>query len=211
MSPAVFRFAPSPNGYLHFGHARSALLNADLARERNGRFLLRVEDIDQARCRPEFERAIYEDLEWLGLTWEQPVRRQSDQFGSYRAALARLDRDGLIYRSFESRAEIARLIAERERQAKWPRDPDGTPLYPGIAKMMSPAERDRRVAAGEPYAWRFDVAAALRRTGPLTWQEDDQVVAAKSRVLGRHCAGAQGYADELPLVGGGRRCGAGRD
>src|SRR4051795_11735630 len=103
----IFRFAPSPNGYLHLGHAYSALLNAKMARERGGRFLLRIEDIDAARCRPEYERAIYEDLAWLGMTWEQPVRRQSEQLEDYRAALARLDAQGLLYPGFESRAEIA--------------------------------------------------------------------------------------------------------
>src|ERR671936_2265098 len=90
MPPPVFRFAPSPNGYLHLGHAYSALLNFDLARQSGGRFLLRIEDIDVTRCRPEYEAAIYEDLAWLGLTWEQPVRRQSEHFDAYRAALEKL-------------------------------------------------------------------------------------------------------------------------
>jgi glutamyl-Q tRNA(Asp) synthetase len=176
MPPPVFRFAPSPNGYLHLGHALSALLNADMAREAGGRLLLRIEDIDGTRCRPEYETAIFEDLAWLGLAWEQPVRRQSEHFVDYRAALAKLDAMGLIYPSFESRAEIARLVAARDRQApiqkgRWPRDPDGAPLYPGDAKSLPPAERARRIGAGEPYALRLDVAAALARTGPLTWRE----------------------------------------
>ena len=147
--PPVFRFAPSPNGYLHLGHALSALLNADRARAAGGRLLLRIEDIDETRCRPEYEAAIYEDLAWLGIAWEQPVRRQSEHYGDYRAALAQLEAMGLIYPSFESRAEIARLVAERETssQETWPRDPDGAPLYPGDAKTMSPAERARRMAA----------------------------------------------------------------
>ena len=139
-------------------------------RRRGGRLLLRIEDIDAARCRPEYEAAIYEDLAWLGIAWEQPVRRQSEHYGDYRAALARLDAMGLIYPSFESRAEIAALVAERESKP-WPRDPDGAPLYPGAAKTMPPAERARRMAAGEPYALRLDMAAALARAGPLTWQE----------------------------------------
>ena len=168
--PPVFRFAPSPNGYLHLGHALSALLNAEMARAAGGRLLLRIEDIDATRCRPEYEAAIYEDLAWLGLAWEQPVRRQSEHFDDYRAALAKLDALGLIYPSFESRAEIAALVAEREAR-DWPRDPDGAPLYPGNAKTMAPAERARRMAAGEPYALRLDMAAALARTGPLTWTE----------------------------------------
>ncbi len=108
-SMAVFRFAPSPNGYLHLGHALSALINVDMARAAGGRLLLRIEDIDRTRCRPEFETAIYEDLAWLGLAWEEPVRRQSEHFERYRAALAKLDAQGLVYPSFESRAEIARL------------------------------------------------------------------------------------------------------
>jgi glutamyl-Q tRNA(Asp) synthetase len=165
--PPVFRFAPSPNGYLHLGHALSALINADMARASGGRLLLRIEDIDRARCRPEFETAIYEDLAWLGLAWEQPVRRQSENFEAYRAALATLDAAGLVYPSFESRAEIAAALAEQNDA--WPRDPDGAPLYPGHAKHLPGSERGRRLAGGEPYALRLDMAAALR--DPLTWSE----------------------------------------
>jgi glutamyl-Q tRNA(Asp) synthetase len=171
MPPPVFRFAPSPNGYLHLGHALSALLNADRAKTVRGRLLLRIEDIDAARCRPEYETAIYEDLAWLGLRWEQPVRRQSEQYDDYRAVLAQLDALGLVYPSFESRAEIARLVTEREAHGAWPRDPDGAPHYPGAAKTMAAAERARRMAAGEPYALRLDMAAAIARIGPFTWQE----------------------------------------
>ncbi len=171
MPPPVFRFAPSPNGYLHLGHALSALLNADMASAAGGRLLLRIEDIDEARCRPEYEAAIYEDLAWLGLRWEQPVWRQSEHYEDYRAALAQLDALGLVYPSFESRAEIARLVAEREAHGAWPRDPDGAPLYPGAAKTMAAAERARRMAAGEPYALRLDMAAAIACTGPLSWEE----------------------------------------
>ena len=114
--PPVFRFAPSPNGYLHLGHALSALLNADMAQAAGGRLLLRIEDIDETRCRPEYEAAIYEDLAWLGLAWEQPVRRQSEHYDDYRAALAKLEAMGLIYPSFESRAEIARWSPTRARR-----------------------------------------------------------------------------------------------
>ncbi len=167
-TPPVFRFAPSPNGYLHLGHALSALFNADQALAAGGRLLLRIEDIDETRCRPEYEAAIYEDLAWLGIAWEQPVRRQSEHYKDYRAALAKLDALGLIYPSFDSRAEIAQMVAARE---PWLRDPDGAPLYPGAAKSLAPAERARRMAAGEPYALRLDMQAALARTGPLTWQE----------------------------------------
>jgi glutamyl-Q tRNA(Asp) synthetase len=169
--PPVFRFAPSPNGYLHLGHALSALLNADLARASNGRLLLRIEDIDTARCRPQYETAIYDDLAWLGLHWESPIRRQSEHWDSYRRALAQLEVMGLIYPSFESRAEIARLVTDREAQGPWPRDPDGVPLYPGHAKNMSVAERNRSIEAGEPYALRLDMRAAMLRAGTMTWLE----------------------------------------
>jgi glutamyl-Q tRNA(Asp) synthetase len=167
----VFRFAPSPNGPLHLGHALSALINAEMARAACGRLLLRIEDIDAARCRPEYEQAIYRDLAWLGIAWEEPVRRQSEHFDDYRAALGRLDALGLVYPSFESRGEIARLVAERETAGPWPRDPDGAPLYPGLARALPPVERRRRVAAGEPYALRLDMAAALARVGSLAWSE----------------------------------------
>ena len=169
--PPVFRFAPSPNGYLHLGHALSALLNADRARAVGGRLLLRIEDIDATRCRPQYEAAIHEDLGWLGLGFEQPIRRQSEHYDDYRAALAKLEAQGLLYPSFESRAEIARLVAEREAQRPWPRDPDGAPLYPGAAKTMPAPERARRLQTGEPYALRLDMASALARVGPLTWSE----------------------------------------
>jgi glutamyl-Q tRNA(Asp) synthetase len=170
--PPVFRFAPSPNGYLHLGHALSALLNADKAQPAGGLLLLRIEDIDTSRCRPEFEAAIYEDLAWLGLTWEQPVRRQSEHFGAYRDALDKLEAMGLIYPSFESRAEIVALVAARETLGPWPRDPDGAPLYPGDARSLSRVERDRLIASGAPYAMRLDMAAAVKRTGPLSWLEN---------------------------------------
>ena len=171
MTSPVFRFAPSPNGYLHLGHALSALRNFELARAAGGRFLLRIEDIDAARCRPDYEQAIYDDLAWLGITWEQPVRRQSAHFDEYGAALARLDAMGLVYPSFESRGEIARLVAARETLAPWPRDPDGAPVYPGDARALPPSERRRRMEAGDPYALRLDMAAALARTGALSWGE----------------------------------------
>src|SRR5712671_2944455 len=114
MPPPVFRFAPSPNGYLHLGHAYSALLNTDLARRAGGRLLLRIEDIDTTRCRPEFEAAIVEDLAWLGIAWETPVRRQSEHLDVYLDALNKLAAQGLVYPSFESRAKIAKLVAQRE-------------------------------------------------------------------------------------------------
>jgi glutamyl-Q tRNA(Asp) synthetase len=171
MLPPVFRFAPSPNGYLHLGHALSALLNADMARAARGRLLLRIEDIDATRCRPEYEAAIYEDLAWLGLTWEQPVWRQSEHGDDYRRALARLEAMGLVYPSFESRAEIASLVAEKEKQRPWPRDPDGAALYPGNGKSLPASERIHLMNSGAPYALRLDTAAALAQSGPLTWHE----------------------------------------
>ena len=166
--PPVFRFAPSPNGDLHLGHAYSALLNFDGARESGGRLLLRIEDIDAARCRPEFEAAIYQDLGWLGIGWETPVRRQSEHLSEYRAAVEKLAAMGLVYPSFESRAEIAKLVAQREANAPWPRDPDGAPLYPGAAKLLSSHERARLLESGAPYALRLDMAAACARAAAMS-------------------------------------------
>ena len=120
MPQPVFRFAPSPNGPLHLGHALSALLNFDMARAAGGRLLLRMEDIDTARCRPEFEAAIVEDLSWLGIEWEQPVRRQSGHFDDYRLALAKLAAMRLTFPSFESRAEIAHMVSDRDVRERWP-------------------------------------------------------------------------------------------
>lgn len=172
MPPPVFRFAPSPNGFLHLGHARSALLNFDLARQSGGRMLLRIEDIDTTRCRPEYEQAIYDDLAWLGIEWEQPVRRQSEHLPLYREAVERLTRKGLIYPAFESRADIARMVAEKDKSGPWPRDPDGAPLYPGTGKHLTEAERAQRLRAGTPYALRLDMDAAVARAGLLSWIEE---------------------------------------
>lgn len=160
MTQPVFRFAPSPNGRLHLGHAYSALLNAKFACETAGRLLLRIEDIDHTRARPEYEAGIYEDLGWLGLAWETPVRRQSEHLDDYRAALQRLRGKELVYPCFCSRRDIATAISERPAAAIWPRDPDGSPLYPGTCRGLSPAAVAMRVAAGEPHAWRLDMAAA---------------------------------------------------
>jgi glutamyl-Q tRNA(Asp) synthetase len=169
---SVFRFAPSPNGYLHLGHALSALLNTDMARAVGGEMLLRIEDIDDARCRPEYEEAIYEDLRWLGVTWREPVRRQSEHHADYRAAIAKLDAMGLIYPAFESRSEISRYVEERENSGEvFPRDPDGAICYPGMSKSLPEVERRRLIAAGAPYALRFDMERAVARVGHLTWTE----------------------------------------
>lgn len=164
----VFRFAPSPNGYLHLGHAYSALLNAKMARESGGRLLLRIEDIDIARCRPEYERAIYEDLAWLGLDWEEPVRRQSEHLFDYAQALAELRERRLIYPCFCTRGDILRAIAGRP---DWPHDPDGSPLYPGTCRHLNAAECAARLACGERAAWRLDLAKASGQVGALAWCE----------------------------------------
>jgi glutamyl-Q tRNA(Asp) synthetase len=165
----VFRFAPSPNGYLHLGHGFSALLNHEMAVASGGKLLLRIEDIDLERCRPEFERAIYEDLEWLGLRWGMPVRRQSDHFDAYRDALETLKKHGFVYPCFCSRADVAAATSERPG---WPRDPDDSPLYPGTCKHLSAAERQRKLKAGQPAAWRLDMQAALKAIGhPIDWRE----------------------------------------
>ena len=156
MPPPVFRFAPSPNGYLHLGHAYSALLNFDLAQQSGGRFLLRIEDIDPTRCKPEFETAIYQDLDWLGIAWEQPVRRQSRHLADYRDTIEKLSARGLLYSSFESRAEIAKLVEQREANGQWPRDPDGVPLYPGTAKLLSADQRGRLLREWRKPAHRAD-------------------------------------------------------
>jgi glutamyl-Q tRNA(Asp) synthetase len=147
------------------------LLNFDSARRAGGRFLLRIEDIDLTRCRPEFETAIYEDLAWLGIIWETPVRRQSEHLSEYRDAVEKLAAEGLVYPSFETRGEIARLVAQREVEAPWPRDPDGTPLYPGAAKSLPADQRARLVKSGALYALRLDMAAARARAGDLAWLE----------------------------------------
>ena len=173
-SPPVFRFAPSPNGYLHLGHALSAFINADSAAKTGGRMLLRIEDIDQSRCRPDYEEAILDDLVWLGLTWEVPVRRQSEHMTDYKAALDKLNAMGLVYPSFESRADIDKLVSEREASGGWPRDPDGALLYPGAGKAMPPAERKKRMDAGAPYALRLDMTAALARVDDLSWREGEE-------------------------------------
>jgi len=169
----TFRFAPSPNGELHLGHAYSALLNARMAKTAAGRLLLRIEDIDTARCTPEFEAGIYRDLEWLGIEWEEPVRRQSEHFEEYGRLLDELIAGELVYPAFMSRGEMRAYIAEAEARGRtWPRDPDGVPLYPGLDKAISLRKRRWRMAQGEPFAWRLDTAAAMAWVGrSLAWTE----------------------------------------
>jgi glutamyl-Q tRNA(Asp) synthetase len=167
----VTRFAPSPNGLLHAGHALSAILAHDFARDHGGRFLVRIEDIDVTRARPEFVAAIFEDLAWLGLTWEQPVLVQSQHFPDYLAAASQLISQGLLYPCFASRAEIASVSEAGQT------DPEGAPLYPGLCKTASQDAVDERIAKGEAPTLRLDMEAALQavraRLGdaPLTFTE----------------------------------------
>jgi glutamyl-Q tRNA(Asp) synthetase len=169
----VLRFAPSPNGQLHLGHALSALVGFDMARRLAGRFLLRIEDIDIARCREEHVSGIFADLAWLGIAWEEPVLRQSQHFAVYNRAAQALEAQGLIYPCFATRAEIW------EAAASGPLDPDGAPLYPGLHKSLPKNEIEARIAAGEAYALRLDmeraVSLAKGRLGgaPLTFTELD--------------------------------------
>jgi glutamyl-Q tRNA(Asp) synthetase len=179
-SMIITRFAPSPTGYLHLGHVRSSWEGWHAARAAGGRFLLRIEDIDQGRCRAEFEAAIREDLEWLGLDWDGDVRRQSEHFGDYRAALARLDAARLLYPCFCTRKEVQAEIA---RAGGAPQGEE-RPVYPGTCKRLSADERAERIAADADYALRLDVAAALARTGPLEWIEQSRRVAADPEALG---------------------------
>lgn len=164
----VTRFAPSPTGCLHLGHALAAITACEMAKRNGGRFLLRIEDIDTSRCRPEFEQAIFEDLQWLGLDWERPVLRQSDRFDAYRSALGKLDCLNLLYPCFCTRAEIAAEIA---RSAEAPHRLE-SPIYPGTCRTMDAPERLRRIDAGMPYCLRLDAGKASERAGPLHFQED---------------------------------------
>ncbi|MBI1208351.1 MAG: tRNA glutamyl-Q(34) synthetase GluQRS [Azospirillum sp.] len=174
----VTRFAPSPTGQLHLGHAYSAWVGWHAAQAAGGRFLLRLEDTDLGRCRSEFERGILDDLAWLGLTWETPVRRQSEHFSDYRAALDRLDAAGLLYPCFCTRKDI-------QSAASAPHGPDG-PIYPGTCRGLSEVDRRSRVAAGLTNALRLDVAAASRLAGPLAWHD---------RAAGRQTAQPEVFGD----------------
>ncbi|MDO1584122.1 tRNA glutamyl-Q(34) synthetase GluQRS [Rhizobium oryzicola] len=169
----VFRFAPSPNGLLHLGHALSALINQQMAEVADGRLLLRIEDIDLTRCTPEFEAAVYRDLEWIGFRWEQPVRRQSEQLDLYRSALGRLDDMGLIYPAFLTRGEVKERVALAEREGRiWPRDPDGAPLYPADDRSRTHQERQDLLERGLKHALRLDMQKALTLLDAgLTWHE----------------------------------------
>jgi glutamyl-Q tRNA(Asp) synthetase len=183
----VLRFAPSPNGYLHLGHAYSALLNCHLAERHGGRFLLRIEDIDRIRCTQPLIEACLADLTWLGLRWEEPVRRQSDHLSDYAAGLERLRMQGLVYPCFCSRQDIAKAVARHEKAApiagngtSWPHDPDGAWHYPMSCKMLDPDESRKRIMQGELDVWRLDMRKALSRCGAgLSYRcimDDDRVV-----------------------------------
>jgi glutamyl-Q tRNA(Asp) synthetase len=169
----VTRFAPSPTGFLHLGHAFAALTAFEAARAAHGRFLLRIEDIDPTRCRPEYERAIFEDLRWLGLDWEEPVRRQSEHFADYAAALNRLDTMGLLYPCFCTRKEIAAEIARSGVAPQASELAGEGPLYPGTCRDLPPHMRARRMAEGGPYALRLHVAKAVQLApgGELRFEE----------------------------------------
>lgn len=168
MNP-ITRFAPSPTGYLHLGHAFSAWTGWQRARAAGGRFLLRLEDIDPARCRPEYAAAIQEDLAWLGLDWDGAVRVQSEHLPEYQAALDQLSGMGLLYPCFCTRADIQREVAA---SAAAPHGPDGALLYPGTCRRLSAAERADRIAAGERFALRLDMRAANRPN--LTYYEESE-------------------------------------
>jgi glutamyl-Q tRNA(Asp) synthetase len=177
----VTRFAPSPTGRLHLGHAYSALVANHAAREAGGRFLLRMEDIDYGRCRAEFDTAIIDDLAWLGLDWEQPVRRQSEHMDDYRQALDRLQTMGMLYPCFCTRREIQAEIADAGQA---PHGPDG-PLYPGTCRSLDAASRDREMEAGKPFVLRLDTVQATEEAGRLTWVDRDQgTVDAEPEVFG---------------------------
>ncbi len=171
---ATLRFAPSPNGRLHLGHALSALINERLAQKLKGRLLLRIEDIDRQRCTPDYEAKMIGDLGWLGIEFERPYLRQSDNFAAYRHALDRLAARGLVYPAFLSRGEIRQAVLQEEERTGlyWPRDPDGAPLLPPIDRERPEAERRALMEAGHPFAWRLDMRAALTEAAlPLAFKE----------------------------------------
>ena len=173
----VTRFAPSPTGHLHLGHAHSALFGWHKARDESGRFLLRIEDIDPARCRPEFEAAILDDLAWLGLDWDGPVRRQSEHLADYGTALEKLRGLGLVYPCFCSRKDIAAAVSA-------PHGPEG-PIYPGTCRNLSPDLVRERQERGDPYALRLDVAKASAIAGPLAFEDAREgMVQARPETLG---------------------------
>ena len=161
MNKPIFRFAPSPNGFLHLGHAYSALLNYELANKSGGKFLLRIEDIDIARCNQEFEQAIEADLSWLGINWEKPVRRQSEHFLDYEQAFLKLKGMELVYPAVLSRSEVKRYIDHHSPGKCWPVDPEGVPIYPDEQLVISESERKQRLKSEKSIIWRLDMKKAL--------------------------------------------------
>ena len=202
------RFAPSPTGYLHLGHAYAALYAHKKAN--GGRFVLRIEDIDGSRCRPEFVAALTEDLAWLGLAWEVPVRVQSEHFSDYRKALALLENMGLLYPCFCTRAEIQREVSNAMNAQH---SPDGV-LYPGTCRLISQSECADKIASGAPYSLRLDMAKAMERVGAVSWTEEtrgrqlarpadfgDVVVARKDTPASYHlCVTIDDALQEIDLV-----------
>ncbi len=171
-SVPVFRFAPSPNGELHLGHALSALLNHQLAQQMGGRLLLRIEDIDSSRCSAASCQGIFDDLDWLGVSWQPEVRYQAAHLADYAQVLDHLQRQGLIYRCFASRSEIAAAA----RQWGFARDPDGAPVTPGVWRGASLERVEEALAAQKPFAWRLDMARALAHVADLIWHEWDEAL-----------------------------------
>ncbi|MBL4891209.1 MAG: tRNA glutamyl-Q(34) synthetase GluQRS [Rhizobiaceae bacterium] len=185
-SQPIFRFAPSPNGKLHLGHAYSALLNQKMAREAGGKLLLRIEDIDTVRCTPELETQMLDDLEWLGIEWDEEPTRQSENFENYRNTLKKLQNAGLVYPGFMSRGEVNKIVSEWENSGKlWPRDPDGTPHYPPHDRKLNDKQRFEMLGSGNPNSYRFDMSKALETlTGKLQWQEKGAPVIADPQTWG---------------------------
>lgn len=186
MSQPIFRFAPSPNGKLHLGHAYSALLNQKLAREAGGKLLLRIEDIDIARCTPELEAQMLNDLEWLGIEWDEKPMRQSDNFETYRKTFEYLLNHDTIYPAFMSRGEVNKIVAEAEETGKiWPRDPDGTPHYPSRDKNMSKKKRLEMLSLHTPKSYRFDMSEIVEIFADLfQWVEKNSSVIAEPLAWG---------------------------
>ena len=172
-TPPIFRFAPSPNGLLHLGHAYSALLNKQLCEQMGGQYLLRLEDIDLTRCTAVLEAQMLDDLYWLGIEWEAPVRRQSKHFADYQEALEKLRAMGLAYPAFMTRGEIRRTVAELDQSGRdWPRDPDGSPHYLGPERDWSFDEQEQMRQSNPKHSWRLNMKAALTQVGgSFFWTE----------------------------------------
>lgn len=191
----ITRFAPSPNGWLHLGHAYSALIGAQEAARHGGTFLLRLEDIDIGRTRPHFVDGIYQDLAWLGLDWPEPVMVQSSRFDTYQAALDKLRAAGLVYPCWASRGDIQKALRDTHGTAThWPRDPDGAPVYPGLYRDLHEAEQKRRMWEGGSYAWRLDMQKALEAAS----QKSDEPLSYCETATGagvRHALDAAAFGD----------------